>query len=291
LIEWLKSFQKVAPRCLSPNLQHRLITVEETIMPTEQPVDRTHIIPYLVYSKQGKQKTFDIIEELLFIGRTSSAGPFTNKNGEKVLSIKDNRISRQHAKIIYKNNQCTLIDLGPKTEINSQRFESKVLTPGDRIRLGRSAVHCEEVGKVGGDGETLKEGWLMKKSPSLTGKYQNRYCILKAHRFYYLVNPQDDRVKGIVDLSGIEVKEEGETGFSIITRERKFHVKAANTQERDQWVHQIDETRKIHYKKEKNTVTNDNPLDRDQDTSNDHSDHEGKFPEDEKEKDAQEVLL
>jgi len=222
-----------------------LVSVEQAIIPPDPSVDRLPIRPYFVYSKGGKQKTIDIIDEIFYFGRSSSPGPFTNKNGERFLSIKDRHVSRQHAKLVYKNNQCTLIDLGSSIEINGRRIETKVLDPGDRIKLGQSMIHYEEIGKIGGHIDTLKEGWLQKKSPSLTGKYQNRYWMLKPGRFYYLITPQDERVKGIVDLDEIEIKEEGDIRFSIITRDRKFHVKAASPQERDEWLIEINKTRQL----------------------------------------------
>ncbi len=90
----------------------------------------------LVYTdpESGQQVTVDVGEQLseVTIGR----------NPGNTVRVNNPSISRQHAKVIYENGQCTLVDLDSSngSYINGNRIRSQVLVDGDRIRVGEFPV-------------------------------------------------------------------------------------------------------------------------------------------------------
>lgn len=93
-------------------------------------------MPKLVYQdpESGQEVTVELGEELseVTIGR----------NPGNVVRVNNPSISRQHAKVVYENGQCTLVDLDSSngSYINGNRIRSQVLVDGDRIRVGEFPV-------------------------------------------------------------------------------------------------------------------------------------------------------
>lgn len=94
------------------------------------------IVPKLVYKdpESGQEVGVEISEQMpeITIGR----------NPGNVVRVNNPSISRQHAKVVYDNGQCTLIDLDSSngSYINGNRIRTQVLVDGDRIRVGEFPV-------------------------------------------------------------------------------------------------------------------------------------------------------
>jgi len=183
----------------------------------------------------------------------------TQKKGEKMLSISDTRVSREHGKILFTNsNKCTYVDLGSTrgTELNGIKMSRKVLLPGDRIRIGKSFVHYEVVGKLGGSVPEIKQGWLQKKTPWLfQSRWLNKWCVLKPGRLYYKDKPSDPVLKGIIDLNGSTTKKDDGRDFTVQTVERVFHLRAPTLKDAQDWLNSVNEARKITNSKARASTT------------------------------------
>ncbi len=93
-------------------------------------------MPKLVYTdpESEQEVTIELNDQLpeITIGRNPGNG----------VRVNNPSISRQHARVIYENGQCTLLDLDSSngSYINGNRIRSQVLVDGDRIRVGEFPV-------------------------------------------------------------------------------------------------------------------------------------------------------
>ena len=93
-------------------------------------------MPKLVYTdpESDQEVSVELNEQLteITIGR----------NPGNHVRVNNPSISRQHARVIYENGQCTLVDLDSSngSYINGNRIRSQVLVDGDRIRVGEFPV-------------------------------------------------------------------------------------------------------------------------------------------------------
>eukprot|EP01103_Thecamoeba_quadrilineata_P015340 TRINITY_DN4815_c0_g1_i2.p1 TRINITY_DN4815_c0_g1~~TRINITY_DN4815_c0_g1_i2.p1 ORF type:complete len:304 (+),score=47.55 TRINITY_DN4815_c0_g1_i2:12-923(+) len=145
LNEWIMVIAQASPKTLPEEILRRVEEIRSGVDEVDDP-NAPPIKPYLVYTKNGKQKIMYVTDQLILIGRANIEGPCNTKKGEKMLSISDTRVSREHGKILFtNNNKCTYVDLGSTrgTELNGVKMSKKVLAPGDRIRIGKTVVHYE----------------------------------------------------------------------------------------------------------------------------------------------------
>lgn len=92
-------------------------------------------VEFNVVSGPGKGANF-ISEELpIFIGRDKDA----------TVPLADNKISRKHAIIVYKNHRFFIIDLGSRngTCVNGKKVEGAALRTGDLLQMGDSILSFE----------------------------------------------------------------------------------------------------------------------------------------------------
>ena len=79
------------------------------------------------------------------------------------LQLPDYSISRQHAKVVYKDGEYIVVDLGSRngTRVNGAKVQQIGLTDGDEITLGKFPVHFRRALKekvVLGEGKPIEEG-------------------------------------------------------------------------------------------------------------------------------------
>jgi len=92
-------------------------------------------VEFSVVAGPDKGATF-VAEELpIFIGREKDAA----------VPLADNKISRKHATIVYKNHRFFLIDLGSRngTCVNGKKVEGAALRTGDLLQMGDSVLSFE----------------------------------------------------------------------------------------------------------------------------------------------------
>eukprot|EP01103_Thecamoeba_quadrilineata_P018368 TRINITY_DN6959_c0_g1_i1.p1 TRINITY_DN6959_c0_g1~~TRINITY_DN6959_c0_g1_i1.p1 ORF type:complete len:378 (+),score=41.04 TRINITY_DN6959_c0_g1_i1:72-1205(+) len=245
LFEWFGALRLASFRSVP---LEQLLRLEHYInhllrLPDSESSRDTKISPYLIYNRGGKQKSFTLVDELTIIGRCGVDGPTLTKRGDQLLSILDSCVSREHGKIIYQyKKSCTYVDLGSSrgTKINGQRAHRKLLEAGDRIRIGHVTIYYEVCGKVGGDEVELKSGWMLKKSSLLFSfTYQNRYFVLKEQRLYYKEHINDDMIRGVIDLVGINIEKHGTNGFVIKSNDVNYQFRTSSSVEAEEWMDAI----------------------------------------------------
>src|SRR5687768_1011315 len=67
------------------------------------------------------------------------------------IPLQDSEVSRRHAKIIVKDGQARITDLGSRngTVVNGEKIESEaILLPGDRLQVGDSTILYEPPAKA-----------------------------------------------------------------------------------------------------------------------------------------------
>ncbi|KUK10055.1 MAG: putative signaling protein [Clostridia bacterium 41_269] len=97
-------------------------------------------IPKLVViAGPHRGETFFLKEGETFIGRIEGAPQ------EHYIILKDNSVSRRHAKVQFSGGKVSIHDLGSTNGvyINGHRIKSKILEPKDIISLGRTVLIFE----------------------------------------------------------------------------------------------------------------------------------------------------
>ena len=105
------------------------------IKPDEERMPSDLKVEFSVIAGPDKGASF-VAEELpIFIGREQDA----------TVPLADNKISRKHATIVYKNHRFFIIDLGSRngTCVNGKKVEGAALRTGDLLQLGDSVLNFE----------------------------------------------------------------------------------------------------------------------------------------------------
>jgi len=236
LLEWLRCFENIAPECLAPSALSKLNSRSQlNLEPDFSEFPRNKA--YLLYSRNGESyKKFLTCYQTL-IGRSSLEGSKYTDNGDMFLSMRDVYISREHAKIFYRNSEWVFVDLGSGkgSIINGLHVTSKVLEPGDVICLGKTIIYFE-VAQAPTKLQILKEGYLEKLTRSLSRRYQKRWFILCSDRLYYKDKASDRLICGVIPLEDIQFKGDGKIDFELIIPSRTYQLRAPNDQQRNDWL-------------------------------------------------------
>jgi pSer/pThr/pTyr-binding forkhead associated (FHA) protein len=95
---------------------------------------------YLIFTKEGVDKTVPLEEEVIFIGRKSIND----------IPLLDPTVSRQHAVIYSMGDEVVLEDLRSHngTFVNGKRIKRHALSSGDIIRIGNVIFRFSQEGEL-----------------------------------------------------------------------------------------------------------------------------------------------
>ena len=102
-------------------------------------------------------------------------------------------------------------------------------TPGMRASSG--AVAPNESSAMSKIGKPDFAGYMKKKGERYN-TWKSRYFVLKGAHLYYMKSPQEDKVKGHIDLAGYKVLSDPNAGsgfgFQLVHDREKTHFFASN---------------------------------------------------------------
>lgn len=99
------------------------------------------------------------------------------------------------------------------------------------MRTPSAAVDPNESSAMSKIGKPDFAGYMKKKGERYN-TWKNRYFVLKGAHLYYMKSPQEDKVKGHIDLAGYKVLSDPNAGsgfgFQLVHDREKTHFFASN---------------------------------------------------------------